>query len=88
MNEVNKQENFHQDIQQREDRYEPMSVKDWLITFLITIIPFVGFIMLFVWSLSDNTNVNKQNWARAGFLMMGIMIAAVIVISLLSFFFR
>ncbi|MDY2960392.1 MAG: hypothetical protein SOR72_06325 [Hornefia sp.] len=88
MNEVNKQENFHQNIQQREDRYEPMSVKDWLITFLIMIIPFVGFIMLFVWALSDNTNVNKQNWARAGFLMMGIMIAAVIVISVLSLFFR
>lgn len=29
-----------------------MSVKDWVITLLITAIPLVGFIMLFIWALA------------------------------------
>ncbi|MBD3615543.1 MAG: hypothetical protein HUJ22_03145 [Gracilimonas sp.] len=42
-----------------------MSLKDWVISVLISFIPMVGFIMLLVWSFSDSTNPNKKNWARA-----------------------
>ncbi len=42
-----------------------MSVKDWVITILITAIPLVGVIMLFVWAFGSNENPNKSNWAKA-----------------------
>lgn len=42
-----------------------MSVKDWVITILITIIPGVGIIMLFVWAFGSGENPNKSNWAKA-----------------------
>ena len=59
---------------------QPMSVGEWFITILITAIPLVGFIMLFVWAFSSNTNVNKANWAKATLLWMvvGLLIAFLI----------
>ena len=51
-----------------------LSVKDWAITIFITSIPLVGFIMLFVWGFSDNTNLNKKNWAKGYLLIMLIIL--------------
>jgi len=49
-----------------------MSLKDWVITMLLTLIPMVGFIMLFVWGFSDSANPNKKNWARAALIMLAV----------------
>jgi len=49
-----------------------MSVKDWIITILITAIPLVGFIMLFVWAFGSNENPNKTNWAKATLIWTAI----------------
>jgi len=56
---------------------KPMSVKDWLITFLILAIPVVGFIMLFVYAFGSDQNVNRQNWAKAQLIMAAIMIVLI-----------
>jgi hypothetical protein len=63
---------------------EPLSLGDWFITILITSIPLVGFIMLFVWGFSSGTNINKANWAKAmliwyviGFVLAGIILGFV-----------
>lgn len=60
-----------------------MSVKDWLITLVITAIPLVGIIMLFVWAFGNNENQNKQNWAKAQLLLIAIVIVLVILLSVL-----
>lgn len=78
-NEINRQKEF-----QRDSRNEPMSVKDWLITYLITVIPIVNIVMLITWAVSDKTNVNKKNWTIAAFLMMGIIIAFAVVINIIA----
>lgn len=49
-----------------------MSVKDWVITILITAIPLVGFIMLFVWAFGSGGNVNKANWAKASLIWVAV----------------
>jgi hypothetical protein len=56
---------------------KPLTVGEWFIMMLITAIPVVGIVMLFVWAFSENTNVNKANWAKASllWLMVGIFIA-------------
>ncbi|MFN2428366.1 MAG: hypothetical protein ABR574_00005 [Cryomorphaceae bacterium] len=51
-----------------------LSVKDWMITILITAIPLVGLIMLFVWAFGENTNPSKSNWAKATLLWYVIFI--------------
>lgn len=61
---------------------KPMSVKDWLITFLILIIPIVGLVMLFIYAFGDNQNVHKQTWAKAQLIWMAIMLALMFLIFL------
>nr|NQU92859.1 hypothetical protein [Bacteroidota bacterium] len=77
-------ENLNQSEGYRQyDEYlkQPMSVGEWFVTILITAIPLVGIIMLFVWAFSGNTNVNKANWAKASLIwaIIGIVIAGFIL---------
>mgnify|MGYP006254333751 CR=1 FL=1 len=58
-----------------------MSVGDWLITYLVTCIPLIGFIMLFVWAFGDGNQQSKKTWAQATLLWI------VIVFFLSVFFF-
>lgn len=51
-----------------------MSVGDWIITMIVTAIPFVGFIMLFVWAFGSESNLSKQNWAKAALIFYAILI--------------
>ncbi len=49
-----------------------MSIKDWIITLLISFIPLVGFIMLFVWAFGSGENPNKSNWAKAALIWVAV----------------
>ena len=51
-----------------------MSTKDWLIVFLISIIPCVNIIMWFVWAFSGSGNHNRRNYARAYLIFIAIVI--------------
>jgi uncharacterized membrane protein YdbT with pleckstrin-like domain len=64
-----------------------LSIKDWMITLLISFLPLVGFVMLFVWAFGSNENPNKANFAKAaliwtaiwtvlGFILWGSIMAA------------
>lgn len=57
----------------------PVSIGDWFLTMLITAIPIVGLVMLFVWSFGSGTNPNKQNWAKAMLIWMLISMVLGIV---------
>jgi len=59
--------------------YKPMSIGDWLITFIIQAIPLVGFIMLFVWAFGDGTHPSKKTWAQASLIFALIMFVLVII---------
>ncbi len=58
---------------------QPMSIGDWIITFIITYIPLVGFIMLFVWAFGDGTHPSKKTWAQATLIIMvvGVILAII-----------
>ena len=52
---------------------EVMSVKDWLITQLIMLIPCVNFIMMFVWAFGSNQNPNKANYFKAYLIIYAVL---------------
>lgn len=62
-----------------QQNYKPMTIGDWLITFLIQIIPLVGFIMLFVWAFGGDTHPSKKSWAQASLIWIVIMLVLVII---------
>lgn len=57
-----------------------MSTKDWLITLLISFIPLVGIIMLFVWAFGSGENPNKSNWAKAALIWAAIWCVLLILL--------
>jgi len=44
---------------------EEMSIGEWLITFLLTSIPVIGFIILLIWSFEEGTRPIRSAWAKA-----------------------
>lgn len=63
----------------------PLTVGNYLIMFLITIIPLVGLIMQFVWAFGDNVNLNKKNWARAGLIWALIIVVFEVILFIACF---
>ncbi|HLP47932.1 MAG TPA: hypothetical protein VK469_18455 [Candidatus Kapabacteria bacterium] len=51
-----------------------VTVGQWMVTMLITVIPLVNIIMLFVWGFGSNTNPSKANWAKATLIWFVIAI--------------
>lgn len=71
---------------------EVVSVGEWMLTLLISAIPVVNLVMLFVWAFGANTKPSKANWAKASLIWIGIIIAvyivfAVFILGSLFFFF-
>ena len=72
--------------------YQPMTIGEWLITFIITYIPIVGFIMLFVWAFGGDVHPSKKTWAQATLIIfaiaivLGIIFAGIIITLIGSMF--
>jgi NADH:ubiquinone oxidoreductase subunit K len=62
-----------------------MTVKDWIITMIISAIPLLNIVMLFVWAFGDNTNLNKKSFARASLILAAIGIVLYIALIVLIF---
>lgn len=60
-----------------------LSIGEWVVTILITFIPLVNIIMLFVWGFSSSTNPNKANWAKAMLIWMAIGIVLWLIFGLI-----
>ncbi len=62
---------------------KPVSFLNWLGTYLIMFIPFVGglvfLVMLIVWSTGKNVSESKKNWARASLVFYLIIILLIIL---------
>lgn len=68
------------------NQHEHLSVKDWVITFLILCIPFVNIIMPFVWAFGSNVPLCKQNYFKAVLLMYAIILGLSILFGFLGGF--
>ena len=64
----------------KNNKTEVLTVGDWMITILITGLPLIGLVMLFVWAFSRGENPSKRNWAVANlaWLAIGAILAFII----------
>ena len=64
-----------------------MSVRDWIIPIIISLIPVIGLIMLLIWTFSKGEiNENKKNWAKALLIVqvIGMVLTLLIYIFLIG----
>ncbi len=62
-----------------------MSVKDWVVTILLTCIPLVGIVLLFVWAFGNDGNKIRQNWAKGNLIVAAIVLVLYLLIAVLFF---
>lgn len=67
------------------DEFKPISAWGYIGYSLLFAIPFLGWIMLFVFALS-NQNINRRNYARSFFCLLLIVILVTLAFSVLAFF--
>ncbi len=62
---------------------EPMTLGEWIVTLLISVIPCVNVIMMFVWAFGSSTKRSKSNWAKAMliFLLIFVIIGVILMIT-------
>ena len=59
---------------------EAISVKEWLLTYLIMLVPCVNIIMVFVWAFSSSEKKSKANFFKAMLIVYAIVICIYIVV--------
>ena len=65
-----------------------MKVGEYILMFILTGIPLVGFILLLVWAFGSSTNTNKKNYARAVLILglIGVVLYVLLMITLIPLF--
>ena len=59
----------------------PVSVGEWVLTYLILCVPIVNIVMLFVWAFGSSTNPSKANWAKASLIWFAIVFVLYMVLA-------
>ncbi len=58
---------------------EPMTIGNWLVMFLVFLIPIVNIVMLFVWGFGEG-NINRKNYCKAKLIWAAILSGIYILI--------
>lgn len=69
-------------MSQYQENKPAVSIGEWIVTFIILIIPLVNIIMLFVWGFGGSTNPSKANYCKAMLIMAVIGIVLSVLLSL------
>ncbi len=64
---------------------EPVSLKEWMLTFLILMIPCVNIVMMFVWAFSSSEKKSKSNFFKAQLIFAGIILGIYILLFIVVF---
>ena len=59
---------------------QPMTLKDWLLTLLVMIIPVVNLVMMFVWAFGSNVNKSKKTYFQAVLIATAIITVLYIIL--------
>ena len=57
-----------------------VSIKEWLLTNLIMMIPLVNIVMMLVWAFGSNTNPNKANYFKAALILFVIYLVLAVAV--------
>ena len=59
---------------------EPVTLGEWIILFLISMVPCVNIIMLFVWAFGSNTKTSKKNYCRASLIITAVILVIYFIV--------
>lgn len=62
-----------------------VSIGDWILTFILLLLPVVNIVMMFVWAFSSNTPKSKSNFFKAYLIVVGVMLLLAIIATVVLF---
>ena len=62
--------------------WDEISIGEWLVTFLLSGMPVLGFVVLLIWSFDERTQPTKATWAKA--MLIWHLISFIIAIFILT----
>jgi hypothetical protein len=62
---------------------KPVSIGNWILTFILLAIPLVNLIMLIVWAVSSSTHPSKRTFAQAQFVLIALLFCLGLALALL-----
>lgn len=57
-----------------ENSSKEFTLKQWLLTFVILIIPIVNLVFLLMWAFGEEEGAPRKNYSRALLIMVGVMV--------------
>lgn len=60
---------------------QPMLLKDWILTYLLLLIPIANIVLMFIWAFGKNVNQSKKTFFQAQ-----LIISAVVLLLYILFF--
>ncbi len=74
-----KKDRYISDLEQKKQN-AVMSVKDWVITLILTAIPIVGLTLIIIWAFGTEGNKNRRNYSLAILICLAICVVIYILI--------
>ncbi len=74
-------------MEKQNQNQAPVSIKEWIIIFILSALPIVNIVMLFVWAFGGNANKSVENWAKASLLLFIFVVVLFGIIALLGVIF-
>lgn len=59
---------------------EPVKISEWVLSFVLMMIPCVNIIMMFVWAFSSTEKKSKSNFFKAYLIFFAIMMAFMVLV--------
>ncbi|MBU3192046.1 hypothetical protein KPL51_21325 [Clostridium bowmanii] len=66
--------NFDNQVQNGGANSQPMTLKDWIFTYLLLLIPIANIVLMFVWAFGKDVNQSKKTYFQAMLIMSGVAI--------------
>lgn len=66
-----------------DSEYKPITVANWIFTFVILSVPLVNVLMLIIWAVGGTAHPSKKAFAQAFFVMLGISVCIGALVGLL-----
>jgi hypothetical protein len=63
--------------------YRPITIGNWILTFILLAIPLVNIIMLIVWAATGSTHPSKKSFAQAYLILIGAIFAIAVMAALI-----
>ena len=72
-------ENNNRQIQNETINNQAMTLKDWIITYLLLLIPVANIVLMFIWAFGKDTNPSKRTYFQAQLIILAVLLVLYIL---------